>query len=109
MDESSLKKSFGIRCCQLRNHTGLSQEKPALLINIDRSYYASIETGLRNVTRVNIAKIPNGLRVDLSELLQGANDLGALGSPPPLQSALEELQELQRQNIGPLSVTSSPI
>ena len=74
MDESSLKKSFGIRCCQLRNHTGLSQEKLALLINIDRSYYASIETDLRNVTRVNMAKIANGLGVDLSELLQGVND-----------------------------------
>ena len=74
MDESGLKKSFGIRCCQLRNHTGFSQEKPALLINIDRSYYASIETDLRNVTRVNMVKIANGLGVDLSELLQGVND-----------------------------------
>lgn len=50
MDESSLKKSFGLRCRQLRDQTGLSQEKLALLINMDRSYYASIETGLRNVT-----------------------------------------------------------
>ena len=52
MDESSLKKSFGLRCRQLRDQTGLSQEKLALLINMDRSYYASIETGLRNVTLV---------------------------------------------------------
>ena len=53
MDESSLKKSFGLRCRQLRDQTGLSQEKLALLINMDRSYYASIETGLRNVTLVH--------------------------------------------------------
>lgn len=71
MDESSLKKSFGLRCRQLRDQTGLSQEKLALLINMDRSYYASIETGLRNVTLVNMAKIADGLGVDLSELLQG--------------------------------------
>lgn len=71
MDESSLKKSFGVRCCQLRNHTGFSQEKPALLINMDCSYYASIETDLRNVTRAKMAKIVDGLGVDLSELLQG--------------------------------------
>ncbi len=74
MDESSLKKSFGLRCRQLRDQTGLSQEKLALLINMDRSYYASIETGLRNVTLVNMAKIADGLGVDLSELLQGVND-----------------------------------
>lgn len=74
MDESSLKKSFGLRCRQLRDQTGLSQEKLALLINMDRSYYASIETGLRNVTLVNMAKIADGLGVDLSELLQGVNE-----------------------------------
>ena len=73
MDESSLKKSFGLRCRQLRDQTGLSQEKLALLINMDRSYYASIETGLRNVTLVNMAKIADGPGVDLSELLQGVN------------------------------------
>lgn len=73
MDESSLKKSFGLRCRQLRDQTGLSQEKLALLINMDRSYYASIETSLRNVTLVNMAKIADGLGVDLSELLQGVN------------------------------------
>ena len=74
MDESSLKKSFGLRCRQLRDQTGLSQEKLALLINMDRSYYASIETSLRNVTLVNMAKIADGLGVDLSELLRGVND-----------------------------------
>lgn len=74
MDESSLKKSFGLRCRQLRDQTGLSQEKLALLINMDRSYYASIETGLRNVTLVNMAKIADGLGVDLSELLRGVRD-----------------------------------
>ena len=58
MDESSLKKSFGLRCRQLRDQTGLSQEKLALLINMDRSYYASIETGLRNVTLVRKHKHP---------------------------------------------------
>lgn len=85
MDESSLKKSFGLRCRQLRDQTGLSQGKLALLINMDRSYYASIETGLRNVTLVNMAKIADGLGVDLSELLQGVNDYRAPESLPPSQ------------------------
>lgn len=56
MDESSLRKSFGLRCRQLRDQTGLSQEKLALLINMDRSYYVSIETGLRNVILMRIHK-----------------------------------------------------
>ena len=74
MDDSRLKKSFGLRCRQLRERTGLSQEKFALLIDMDRSYYASIETGTRNVTLVNMAKIADGLGVDLSELLRGVRD-----------------------------------
>lgn len=38
---------------------------------MDRSYYASIETGTRNVTLVNMSKIARGLGVSLSELLEG--------------------------------------
>lgn len=71
MDETRLKKSFGNRCRQLRDRTGLSQEKLALTIGMDRSYYASIETGSRNVTLVNMSKIAGGLGVSLAELLEG--------------------------------------
>ena len=74
MDDSRLKKSFGLRCRQLRERTGLSQEKFALLIDMDRSYYASIETGTRNVTLVNMAKIARGFGVILSELLADVSD-----------------------------------
>ena len=74
MDDSRLKKSFGLRCRQLRERTGLSQEKFALLIDMDRSYYASIETGTRNVTLVNMAKIARGFGVSLSELLENVSD-----------------------------------
>ncbi|MBM6774911.1 helix-turn-helix domain-containing protein [Olsenella profusa] len=71
MDETRLKIAFGSRCWQLRDQTGLSQERLALSIGMDRSYYASIETGARNVTLVNMSKIANGLGVSLSELLRG--------------------------------------
>lgn len=71
MDENRLKKSFGQRCRQLRGERGLSQEKLALAIGMDRSYYASIETGMRNVTLVNMSKIAGGLGVSVAELLQG--------------------------------------
>ncbi|WP_455139964.1 helix-turn-helix domain-containing protein [Thermophilibacter sp.] len=71
MWETRLKKSFGNRCRQLRDQAGLSQEKLALAIGMDRSCYASIETGTRNVTLVNMSKIAHGLGVSLSELLEG--------------------------------------
>lgn len=74
MDESRLKKSFGLRCKQLRGNIGLSQEKLALAIGMDRSYYASIETGTRNVTLINMSKIADGLGVTLCELLDGVTE-----------------------------------
>lgn len=71
MEEARLKEQFGRRCRQLRDQRGLSQEKLSLQIGMDRSYYASIETGTRNVTLVNMAKIAHGLDVSLSCLLEG--------------------------------------
>ena len=38
---------------------------------MDRSYYASIETRLRNVTLLSMNKIAQGFGVSLSELLTG--------------------------------------
>ena len=49
MDTKTLQKSFGMRCKELRAGLGCSQEQFANLIEMDRSYYASIEVGRRNV------------------------------------------------------------
>lgn len=59
---------FGKRIKSLRNETGLSQEKFALKIGMDRTYYASVESGKRNISLQNIEKIANGLGVTISEL-----------------------------------------
>lgn len=69
--EAKLKISFGIRCKDLRTDMGVSQEAFANAIEMDRSYYASIEVGRRNVTLVNMKKIADGFGVSLSELLRG--------------------------------------
>lgn len=74
MEKSSLEKSFGLRCKALRSETNLSQEKFALSIGMDRSYYASIEIGIRNVTLVNMEKIATGFGISLSELLEGVGE-----------------------------------
>jgi len=62
---------LGERIQELRKETGLSQEKFALRINMDRTYFASVEAGKRNVAIQNIQKIAEGLGVSLSELFCG--------------------------------------
>lgn len=59
---------LGKRIQQLRKAKGLSQEKFALNIGMDRTYLASVEAGKRNIAIVNIKKIADGLAVSLSEL-----------------------------------------
>lgn len=66
-----ITKKFGQRIKSLRNNMGISQEKFALSIDMDRTYYASVESGKRNVSINNIEKIANGLGVTLEELFKG--------------------------------------
>ncbi|MBR1597428.1 MAG: helix-turn-helix transcriptional regulator [Lachnospiraceae bacterium] len=47
---------FANRIKELRHQKGLSQEKMALKIDMDRTYYASVEAGKRNVSIKNIKK-----------------------------------------------------
>lgn len=63
--------SLGSRIRKLRLKTGLSQEKFSLKIGMDRTYFASVEAGKRNISIVNIKKIADGLGVTLSELFNG--------------------------------------
>ena len=57
---------IGNRIRELRSRTGLSQEKFAQKIGMDRTYFASVELGKRNISIVNIEKIANGLDVRLN-------------------------------------------
>ena len=61
---------IGNRIRELRTKTGLSQEKFAQKIVMDRTYFASVELGKRNISIVNIEKIANGLEISLSELFK---------------------------------------
>lgn len=62
---------LGKRIRRLRLQTGLSQEKFALKISMNRTYFASVEAGKRNISICNIKKIADGLGVPLSELFEG--------------------------------------
>ena len=46
---TDIAQALGQRIKELRTQTGLSQEKFALLINMDRTYFASVEAGKRNI------------------------------------------------------------
>ncbi|MGO5139785.1 helix-turn-helix domain-containing protein [Streptococcus alactolyticus] len=59
---------FGERVKEYRNRLGMSQEKFALSIGMDRTYFASVESGKRNISLINIEKIANGLNVSISDL-----------------------------------------
>lgn len=67
----SIQKSFGQRIQFLRKNLGLSQEKFALSIGMDRTYYASVEAGRRNISLVNIKKIADGFGMTIAQLFDG--------------------------------------
>lgn len=50
----------------------ISQEKFALSIGMDRTYYSSVEAGKRNIAIQNIKKIADGLGINISELMSKA-------------------------------------
>ena len=66
-----IKNKFGSTVKALRNQQGISQEKFALKIDMDRTYYASVESGKRNISILNIEKIAKGLNISLEELFKG--------------------------------------
>lgn len=62
--------SFGQRIRELRQQTGLSQEKFALKIGMDRTYFSSVEAGKRNISLINIKKIADGLDISVHSLFE---------------------------------------
>lgn len=65
-----IQRFFGEAIKKIRTNQGYSQEKFANLINMDRTYYASVESGKRNISLVNISKIADGFNISLQELFK---------------------------------------
>ena len=70
----SIQKNFGYCIRIFRQNLGLSQEKFSLKIGMDRTYYASVENGKRNISIANIQKIADGLNISLSELFSAIDN-----------------------------------
>lgn len=73
----SLQTNLGIAIKNLRNQAGLSQEKFALSIGMDRTYLASVESGKRNLSLANIEKIAIGLNQSVSDLFLIAENINS--------------------------------
>ncbi len=54
----NIQTAFGYAVKKLRIDKGLSQEKFALLIDMDRTYFASVEAGKRNISLLNMRGFP---------------------------------------------------
>ena len=70
-----IQRAFGRRIQALRKEKGFSQERFALIIEMDRTYYASVEAGRRNISLVNIKKIADGFGISLSELFSDIQEV----------------------------------
>lgn len=66
----NIQQQFGQKLRKLRLAAGLSQEKLALLADLDRTYISGVERGHRNISLINLQRIAVALNLSLSELLQ---------------------------------------
>lgn len=66
-----IKSKVGRRIKEIREIKDMSQKDLAYVSDIDRSYIASVESGKRNISIVNLEKIAVALDVSLNELFKG--------------------------------------
>lgn len=64
---SLIKQKIGAKIRFFRKNQLLSQEKLALISDIDRTYIAGVESGKRNISIVNLDKIIKALNMSYSD------------------------------------------
>jgi len=62
-----IKEKIGQRIKDIRSAKAISQKELAYISDIDRSYIASVESGKRNISIVNIEKICKALEITVKE------------------------------------------
>ena len=65
--------SLGEAIRRVRLDNGISQERLALLAELDRSYVGRVERGDNNVALLTLMKIAHALNMQASDLLREAN------------------------------------
>jgi len=69
-NEYTFLKKFGSRIAELRRKSGLTQEKLAELVGVDRSYIGYVERGQRNPSMGVVYRIAKVIGVSLAELFK---------------------------------------
>jgi len=67
-----LAQQVGKRIKELREKTGLSQEKFALECGLDRTYINSLEHGRRNITLESLKKILDILNISFKDFFDSS-------------------------------------
>lgn len=75
MPKQAALKLLGKQIREMRESRGYSQDGFALEIDMDRTYYAGIERGERNVAAINLIKIAAGFGVEVGELFPSRKQL----------------------------------
>ena len=68
------EEAFGLILRELRGKQGLTQEKLALEVNLDRTFISLLERGLRQPSLTTILDIASILRVPSSYLMERVED-----------------------------------
>ena len=69
MDEQRLREVFGQELRKARNAVGISQEKLALQVGLDRTYISMLERGLRQPTLTTIFLLCPALNLSSVEMI----------------------------------------
>ncbi|MDO4290810.1 MAG: helix-turn-helix transcriptional regulator [Eggerthellaceae bacterium] len=64
---TSTRQAIGRAIRDLRKENGLTQEKLALMVGVERSYLAKLEAGKRNASIDVLEKIADGFDLTLAE------------------------------------------
>lgn len=72
MDKVTLQMRLGAAVRERREALEFSQDSFADAIGMHRAYYSAIERGERNVTLYTIARVAEGLDMQLAELMAEA-------------------------------------
>jgi len=73
MDENKARvlKALGFLVRQHRENLGISQEELAMRSNLDRTYISGIERGIRNPSLTALVSLADGMKINVSSLLEG--------------------------------------
>ncbi|MBR6730269.1 MAG: helix-turn-helix transcriptional regulator [Alphaproteobacteria bacterium] len=62
-----IQKQVGLRIKEIRHSKKLTQEQCSFDVGLDRTYWSSVERGLRNISIINLNKICISFGITLNE------------------------------------------